>query len=165
MTYPPQPPSQPDPYGNQYGQASGPPAQWPQSPSPQWPHSPSAQWPQSPPAQWPQNPPASPVPYGYVAPMAVAYVPPRPSSGLAVWALVMGIVGVVAGWCLLGLPCLLAVILGHAALADTKSGEKAGRGQAVTGLALGYAALAPAIIVFFWVVLGGMMGIGSAATQ
>jgi hypothetical protein len=78
----------------------------------------------------------------------------KPSSGYAVWALVVGLVGIFAGWCLLGIPCLAAVILGHAALSDTKNDVKSGRGMAVAGLALGYLSLVPAIILFFWVGVG-----------
>ena len=116
------------------------------------------------PAPQPYQPPYPP-PYGYAVPIPIAYVPARPSSGLAVWALVMGLVGMFFGWCLLGLPCIAAVVLGHAALADTKSGEKSGRGQAAAGLALGYLALAPALILFFMVVLGGLVGGAESATR
>lgn len=78
----------------------------------------------------------------------------RPSSTAAVWALVLGLVGFFAGWCMLGVPCLAAVIVGHVAVADTRNDRKSGRGMAIAGLALGYVALAPAVILFFWLVLG-----------
>lgn len=78
----------------------------------------------------------------------------RPNSGVAVWALVTGIVGVLAGWCLLGLPCLAAVVLGHVALAQTKSDAVKGRGMAVAGLVLGYVALIPALIFCLYAVIG-----------
>lgn len=102
--------------------------------------------------------------------MQPAYQPvvmaPRPSSSLAVWALVLGLVGLFFGWCMLGIPCLVAVIMGHAAVAETKNDVKTGRGMAATGLALGYVALAPAIILFFWLGLGilGSVGAGSPPT-
>lgn len=83
------------------------------------------------------------------------YVNYRPSSTVAVWALVMGVMGVLAGWCMFGLPCLLAVVLGHVALHDTRDEMKSGRGMAVAGLILGYVALLPAVILFFWMVIGG----------
>jgi Domain of unknown function (DUF4190) len=84
---------------------------------------------------------------------------------LAVWALVTGLVGFFAGWCMLGIPCLAAVILGHAALSDTKNNAKSGRGMAAAGLALGYVALAPAIILFFWLILGsGLAAVAPATT-
>lgn len=86
----------------------------------------------------------------------------RASSTLAVWALVTGCVGVLAGWCLLGLPCIAAVILGHLAVSETKDDRKSGRGMAVAGLVLGYVALIPAVILFFWMVAGGLLGGGAA---
>jgi hypothetical protein len=84
----------------------------------------------------------------------------RPSSNLAIGALITGVVGVIAGWCLLGLPCIAAVILGHLAIGDTKDDQKSGRGMAVTGLVLGYVSLIPAVVLFFWMVAGGLMGAG-----
>lgn len=114
----------------------------------------------------PQQYPSSPVPYGYQQPMVVQAA--RPSSALSVWALVLGLVGFFAGWCLLGVPCLAAVVVGHLAVADTKNDMKSGRGMAVTGLALGYVALAPAVILFFWLFLGAgaamIPGVGATPT-
>jgi hypothetical protein len=126
--------------------------------------------PQLPPTQpgVPQSPyPQRPGPPAFSAPpMVVQQI--RPSSTVAVWALVLGLIGLLFGWCMLGLPCLAAVILGHIAVADTKNDAKSGRGMAVAGLILGYVALAPAIIMFFWLVLGAGLsavpGVGSTAT-
>lgn len=53
---------------------------------------------------------------------------PRPTSGMAVASLVLGIVGV----------SLLAVIFGHVGLNDTRRHGKDGSGMAVAGLVLGY---------------------------
>lgn len=89
--------------------------------------------------------------------------PTRPSSNVAVWALVTGCVGVLAGWCLLGIPCVAAVILGHVGVAQTKDDRMTGRGMAVAGLVLGYVSLIPAVVLFFWLVAGGLMG-GAGAT-
>jgi hypothetical protein len=187
MTYDPYqqyPPHQPDPYG--YPPQQSDPYQVPSDPyqAPQvQPYSPPSgpmlpdPQPYSPPsgsmmpAPQPYMPPPgsmmpapqpymTPPPYGYAVPLVVA-MPGRRNSEVAVWALVMGLIGIVTGWCLLGLPCIAAVILGHVGLADTKSGEKSGRGQAVAGLVLGYIALAPAVILFFWAFLGGVMGAGA----
>jgi hypothetical protein len=92
--------------------------------------------------------------HSYVV-LGTPYVPLlRPASALAVWALVTGVTGLLAGWCLFGVPCLIAVILGHIALHETKDGEKTGRGMAVAGLILGYVALLPAVILAFWLILG-----------
>lgn len=131
---------QPDPYQQQPPPiVSGPPYLQPRSPA--GPYLPQQQY------------PASPVPYGYAQP-AIVVAAHRPTSSWAVWALVVGLVGIFAGWCMLGIPCVAAVILGHAALSDTKDNVKSGRGMAVGGLALGYIALVPAIILFFWLFLG-----------
>lgn len=124
---------------------------------PQSPHDPAhTNWQVSGPTGAPQLPQQaylpSPVPYGYGPPMQA--IPARPSSSLSVWALVLGLVGFFAGWCMLGLPCVAAVIIGHLAVADTKNEQKSGRGMAVTGLALGYVMIAPAVFLFFWLILG-----------
>jgi hypothetical protein len=86
----------------------------------------------------------------------------RPNSTVAVWALVTGIVGVLAGWCLLGLPCIAAVVLGHVALSQTKTDAVKGRGMAVAGLVLGYVALIPAVIFCLYAVIGAFGGAAPA---
>jgi hypothetical protein len=92
----------------------------------------------------------------------VVQAQPQPSSTLAVWALITGVVGVLAGWCLLGLPCVAAVILGHLAVNQTKDGRITGRGMAVAGLVLGYVALIPAVILTFWFI-ASVAGGGAAS--
>ena len=77
-----------------------------------------------------------------------------PTSGWATGSMVMGLLGLFGGWCLMGVPCILAVIAGHVGLSQTKTGERAGRGQAVTGLILGYLFVAPAMLLFFTFVVG-----------
>jgi hypothetical protein len=91
-------------------------------------------------------------PYGYQQPMIVQG---PPSSGLAVASMVLGIVGLLGGWCFLAIPNLLAILLGHLGLKDTKDGTKSGRGMAVAGLVLGYVFFVPAIALF--VLFGGGM--------
>lgn len=81
-----------------------------------------------------------------------------PTSGAAVASLVLGIVGVLGGWCMLGLPCLIAVILGHVAMSETKPGGKSGRGMAVAGLVLGYLFVAPMVIFTIMLFAGGVLG-------
>ncbi|GLY97322.1 DUF4190 domain-containing protein [Actinoplanes sp. NBRC 103695] len=89
------------------------------------------------------------------------FEPPQPygqpygeSSGWAICALVTGIFGVLVGWCLLGIPCIAAVIVGHKALAETRDNMRSGRGMAIAGLTMGYLGLTPAVILFFWVGIG-----------
>jgi hypothetical protein len=64
----------------------------------------------------------------------VAYIPtqPQPTNGLAVAALVLGIV-----W-LFWLGSTLAIIFGHIALDQIKHNNQSGKGMAVAGLVLGY---------------------------
>jgi hypothetical protein len=96
-----------------------------------------------------------PIPYRPVPPMAV------PSSGSATASMVLGIIGVVFGWCTFGLPCVLAVIFGHVGYMQTKDGLKSGKGLAVAGLVLGYVMLVPGIVLTILVVLGEL---GSTTT-
>jgi Domain of unknown function (DUF4190) len=94
-----------------------------------------------PPATSPRWPPAQswpPPPYVLV---------PAQSSGWCTAALVFGILGVLGSWFLFGVPSLLAVIFGHAGLAATRRGRRAGRGQAVAGLTLGYIVVVPGLLV------------------
>lgn len=103
--------------------------------------------------------PASPSPQGWQPPYppqvvqhVVAASPP--TSGWAVTSFVFGILGVLRGFCLFGIPCVIAVISGHAELIDARNG-KGGRGLALAGLVMGYLFVAPAIIVI------GMGGLGA----
>ncbi|MET8307282.1 DUF4190 domain-containing protein [Micromonospora sp. NPDC005173] len=110
-------------------------------------------------------PPASPGPYPPIAyPPAHIVVHAPPTSGLAVASLVLGILGVVGGWCLFGVPCLLAVVLGHVGLHDTRNDMKSGRGMAVAGLVLGYVFVAPMIMLTMMVFFGGLIGAATPST-
>jgi len=94
------------------------------------------------PAQ-PQSPAGYPVPYSPVP--YPAYGPlVRPTSGMATASMIFGIAGLLL-FCLV-IPSLVAVICGHSALVETRQGHKAGHGQAVAGLILGYAVLIPVVI-------------------
>ncbi|WP_328415483.1 DUF4190 domain-containing protein [Micromonospora sp. NBC_00389] len=110
-------------------------------------------------------PPASPGPYLPIAyPPAHIVVHAPPTSGLAVASLVLGILGVIGGWCLFGVPCLLAVVLGHVGLHDTRNNMKSGRGMAVAGLVLGYVFVAPMIMLTMMVFFGGLIGAATPST-
>lgn len=85
------------------------------------------------------------------------YPPPpapviRPTSGLAVASMIAGIFGVLGGWCMFGIPCFAAILLGHAAVRETKSGERGGHGMAIAGLIMGYLLGVP--IALFGVMMG-----------
>lgn len=90
----------------------------------------------------------------------IIYAPHRQASGMATASLVFGIIGFFGGWCMFGLPCILAVLLGHAARAETKSGVKTGDGAAVAGLILGYIFVLPALVISGFYVFGTLLGIG-----
>lgn len=120
----------------------------------------SYQPPDSYPPVVPGSPPALPRqayagPYPPYAQHIVVSTPP--TSGLAVASLVFGIFGILGGWCMLGIPCIIAVICGHGALSDTKDGTKGGRGMAVAGLIMGYAFVIPAILIFIFAVFGSIV--------
>ncbi|GGN61961.1 hypothetical protein GCM10010112_19690 [Actinoplanes lobatus] len=102
-----------------------------------------------------------PPPYQQPVPVAYAAVPVqmvRPTSSSSVAAMVLGIISILGGALILGLPAIAAVVLGHMGLKDTQNEAKAGRGMAITGLVLGYVCLVPA--AFFFV----MMIVGAAAS-
>ncbi|MFG1867471.1 DUF4190 domain-containing protein [Micromonospora arborensis] len=163
MSYPPphdhepsqEPPTQPYPTAPHPAQPYGA-HPYPEQPYavPQYPDQPYAAQPY--PAQPYSAPPYSAPPYP-VAPFSPAYpvvVAAPPTSGLAVASLIAGLVGVLGGWCLFGVPCIAAVILGHMATAATKRGERGGHGIAIAGLILGY------IFVIPGVVLTALFGLG-----
>jgi uncharacterized protein DUF4190 len=83
----------------------------------------------------PEQFPLSPLPFP--SPRAHA----RPTSGLAVAALLLGIT-----W-LWGVGSILAVVLAHAALAETGDGRKGGQGLAFAGLVLGWIGMGALLIM------------------
>lgn len=91
----------------------------------------------------------------------VVAAPAPPTSGWAIASLVTGILGVLGGFCLLGIPCIIAVICGHAGLIEARNG-KGGRGLAIAGLVMGYLFVGPAIAVF---VMGGIGSLGAVAPK
>ncbi|HEU4658087.1 MAG TPA: DUF4190 domain-containing protein [Capillimicrobium sp.] len=57
---------------------------------------------------------------------------------MAVAALVLGIIGVVSSWCLIGIiPAILGIIFGAIGRKETGPGGKTGRGMATAGLVTG----------------------------
>jgi hypothetical protein len=65
----------------------------------------------------------------------------RISSGKATASLVLGIVGLATS--IAAIPAMLAVIFGHLATDETKTGQRSGHGLAVAGLILGYIVVGP----------------------
>lgn len=99
----------------------------------------------TPPAGYTPQPPYPPQPYNpYYA------APARPTEGLAIAGMVLGICWV--WW----VGSLLAVIFGHVALSHIKHNGKQGSGMATAGLVLGYIGLATLLI--FMVAVGASTG-------
>jgi Domain of unknown function (DUF4190) len=90
------------------------------------------------------------------------YAQPLPTSGLATASMVLGIIGLVGGWCLFGIPCILAVIFGHMANRDIRTGQVGGQGMATAGLVMGYIVVGPAVVVTI-LFLAGAFGTGLAS--
>jgi hypothetical protein len=102
--------------------------------------------------------------HGYLPPGSYGYQPPprRGANGMAVTALIMGIIGLL--FC--GVTGVLGAIFGHVALAQIKRTSEEGRGMAIAGLVLSYVAIAGWLLVY--VIYAGMLwtftatsGIGS----
>jgi hypothetical protein len=95
----------------------------------------------------PGYPSAPPPGYGY------GYPPQQQSNGMAVTALVLGIIGAVlfwlpiVGWIL----AILAIIFGGVGIARANRGAS-GKGMAIAGLVLGIASIALYVIVVIAVV-------------
>ncbi len=91
----------------------------------------------------------------YGQPVQPAYVQPviigQPTNGKATAAMVLGLLIFLAGF-LTGIP---AVILGHMALGEINAsgGTQGGRGQAITGLVLGYLSIAGLVCLCLYIVL------------
>ncbi len=145
----PQPPGgEPNPYAPPPAQPGTPP---PSQPPPQGYGVPPQQEYAAPPpdysAPYPGSPAGYPPPYG-VAP-GYATPPTRPSSGLAIAALVLGIIAVLGFWIPgvgIGLG-LIALIFGIVAWVKAGKGSAGGLGMAITGTILGGLALLGGIAV------------------
>lgn len=74
-------------------------------------------------------------------PVPTAAASAQKTSGLAIAALVCGIVSIIGG-ALFILPLLLAIILGHIALSQcNRDPQLGGKGMAIAGLSMGYASI------------------------
>lgn len=76
---------------------------------------------------------------GYEAPLPAGAAPARRGSGMAVAALVLGILAIVLSFTVIGgiVLGLLAVVLGLIASGRAKRGQAAGRGMAIAGYVTG----------------------------
>jgi hypothetical protein len=96
--------------------------------------------------------PYDPGPYGQ-APPPPPYPPQKKTSGWAIAALVLGVVGA----------SIFGLVCGFVALRETKNGEKGGRGLAITGIAFSVLWLIVSIVVVIALVAGG--GIASIVSE
>ncbi|WP_053175718.1 DUF4190 domain-containing protein [Nonomuraea sp. SBT364] len=95
-----------------------------------------------------QQPPSG-GPYGY-PPQYGGPVPPRPTSGMAVASLVLGIVGLL--FC--GLTSIPGAIVGHIAMARIKRTGEEGQSMAMGGLVTSYITIVLWLIL--WIFFGGL---------
>lgn len=73
----------------------------------------------------------------------------KPTSGMAVASMVLGIIGIVLSCTIVfGVCALLAVIFGIVGMNATSKGEREGRGMAVAGLVMGIIGLAFVLLFF-----------------
>lgn len=106
------------------------------------------EYPSPPPYSYPPAYPTNPgYPYQQV-PMVV------PTSGWATSSLVFAVLGLVTGCCTFGVFSAAAVLCGHIALRETKSGQRSGHGMAVGGLIMGYLIVGPALAISIMAVFG-----------
>lgn len=118
--------------------------------------------PTSPAPYQPTSPaPYQPVPYQQQPPPQYVVVQAPPSSGLATASMVMGILGLVMGCCSFGIFSLLAIIFGHMATGETKSGAKQGHGMAVAGLVMGYVVFLPALLFSIFIGFSWVLGVAN----
>lgn len=104
---------------------------------------------------------SQPAPYG--APYGAPGQPVRRgTNGLAIAALITGIVSLVAVWPL-GWAGIAPVIMGHIAVKQCKESGQEGKGLAIGGLITGYIAIGGFIlIILFFVLMFGLAGLASS---
>jgi len=96
---------------------------------------------QYPPPPQQQYPPQYPYPY--------PYPPARSTNGMAIAAMVLGIVWVY--W----IGSILAVIFGHVALNEIRRTKQGGEGMAIAGIVLGWIGVGIlGIVLLFWITRG-----------
>jgi hypothetical protein len=107
--------------------------------------------PYAPQPQPPQQPP--PPPYGAYPPYGYPYVPPRPTNGMAIAAMVCGIVGVCSPLGVLG------IIFGTVAKRQIRETGEGGDGMATAGIVCGWIGVAATIVwIAYYVVMFAMIG-------
>ena len=85
----------------------------------------------------------------------------RPTNGMGVAALVLGIVGLIVSWFTLGIPSILAIVFGILGISKAKKDPRYGSGMAIAGLVMGIIVFAIVLIVV--VICGMLLGMGTWA--
>jgi Domain of unknown function (DUF4190) len=77
------------------------------------------------------------------------YQQPKRGSGMAITALILGIIALLSCWTIIGgiLFGLIAIVLGFVAARRAKRGEAGGRGMAITGIVLGLIGLVLSVVI------------------
>ena len=75
--------------------------------------------------------------------------PQQGTSGLAIAAMVLGLVGLAPCFWIFQLPALLGMIFGFIGLRQTKDGGQGGRGMAIAGVVIGVVLVV--LCVAFWI--------------
>ncbi|HEX4795674.1 MAG TPA: DUF4190 domain-containing protein [Humisphaera sp.] len=101
-----------------------------------------------------QLPPGSPSPVNYSTP------PNKPSAGLAIASMILGIVSIFPGCCMssLGIMSLLglaAIILGFIANSQASQGRASGRGMALAGIITGFVGFLIGTVLLCLFLFGG----------
>lgn len=106
------------------------------------------------PPQYPQQPPPVPPPYApYPPPYGYPYQPPRPTNGMAIAAMVCGIVGVCSPLGILG------VIFGTIAKRQIKETGEGGDGMATAGVVCGWIGIAATIVwIAYYIIMFTLLG-------
>lgn len=91
-------------------------------------------------------------------PPPVVYVGHPPLSGAAIFAFLLALLNACIGWCVFGGPGVLAIVIGHMALRDTRSGERRGHGVALASLFLGYLFAVPYLVIGVWALADRALG-------
>ncbi|MFI0416847.1 DUF4190 domain-containing protein [Spongiactinospora sp. 9N601] len=91
--------------------------------------------------------------YGY-GPPGGGYPPPRSNNGMAIAAMIVGIVGLLS----CGLLSIIGVVLGHVSLKQIERTGEEGRGMAIAGLVMSY--IGVAVVLVYVVFIVGILGYG-----
>jgi hypothetical protein len=121
-------------------------------------------------AQYPPSYPPPQAPY----PPPQGYYPPPPgypqqaygqkSNILAIFSLILGIIGIIGTCCAGFFACplpLAAVITGHLAMSQINRNNEGGRGMAIAGLVMGYASIGLGLILLIISLVFNVAALGS----